>query len=152
MKIVSILTERKSLSQTEGKGWWISEHELQRQLLFLAQGNENQPWPLPQEPTTWRLHLFSEFLTRHERSILCNLDTAPMMHSVSAYSEINPLLFTQSLSPVYRESPLWYTSTTETDPPALCLLQLDLRLESCPLWSPGKYSPVGPGPPHVPDS
>lgn len=144
MKVISLLTERKPLSQREEKRCWISEQESQKEFLFPAKGNENF---VCQEPTTWSLHLFGEFLTRHERNILCSLDVVPIILATSACSMIN-LCFSPR---AYH----WFTENLLFDTPAPLRgthpsLSSPDWLESFPLCNPGKYRPVGPGPPHVP--
>lgn len=152
MKSLSILTEKKTMiSWVERKGCWISEHETQR-ILISSSGK----W----KPTltclsrayhlkTSETYLFSEFLPRHERTILCSPEPAPMLHSVSAYSVVNPLLFTHSLYQWFTEN---LTFQHHRDLSALCHLRLDLGLECCPLCcSPGASSLVVPKPPQEPE-
>lgn len=155
MKILSVLTEKKTMiSQVEKKNAEELNMNLKGNSYFQIRGNENQLWPSlsrSHRTNTSELYLFSEFLTRHERTILCSRVPASMLYSVSACSVINPQLFTQSLSPVYREPPLSYCSITERNPPALCGLQPDLGLESCPSSRPGKCGQVVSALPHVPE-
>lgn len=84
------------------------------------------------------------------------LETTPILHSVSAYSVINPLLFTCSPSLGSRElhtpAPLGGREL-----PAPCHPQRDLRLDCCPLSSSGTPSLgklsyiLSSKPPHMPE-
>ena len=91
MKILSVLTERKSPNQRGKDGEYLNVSCRGTSYFKLREVKTNLDLAC-QEYTAWRLHPFREFLARQERGTLGTLESAPTVRSASACSVIDLLL------------------------------------------------------------